>query len=74
MEKTVVACSKVDSGFVLVSTVLLPYSFGAPYETMVFKAAEDGEVQSWSDLDCDRYDSESEALTGHNAMVNRWRK
>jgi len=55
-----------------VSTVWLGldhrFGSGSPlfFETMVF---EDG---SWSEVDCDRYGSEEDALIGHAAMVAKW--
>lgn len=36
------------------------------FETMVFKQG------SWSDLDCQRYSTLSEAKKGHRAMVKKW--
>jgi hypothetical protein len=56
----------------LVSTVWLgidhQFGNGPPliFETMVFPA------DSYSDLDCERYSTETEALAGHEAMVKKW--
>ena len=57
----------------LVSTVWLGMSLsfgpGAPeiFETMVFPGQDD-----FGELDMDRYATEAEAITGHEAMVARW--
>ena len=40
---------------------------GGSFETMVFPKA--GE---WGELDCNRYYSEEQAKTGHEAMVAKW--
>ena len=53
----------------MVSTV---ETFDNGWETMVFLAAADGSVIDWTDLDCQRYDSEEEAKGGHLAMVNHF--
>lgn len=56
-----------------ISTVRLPFDHGysedAPrwYETMIFA------VGSWSDLFCDRYATEEEAVAGHALTVQRVR-
>lgn len=42
-------------------------------ETMVFRCTEDGEVQSWSDLDARRYATVPEAEKGHLDMIEKWR-
>lgn len=70
-----VRSNKVRSGWVAVSTVLLPEGFGrgCDYETMVFEAKRGGgKVKSWLDLDCRRYDTRSEAAQGHGAVVTEW--
>lgn len=64
----------------VVSTVRLPdglvlsYSENAEarlyWETMVFPV-RDGMVD-FGDRDCNRYRSEKEARTGHDAMVSKW--
>jgi hypothetical protein len=41
------------------------------FETMVFRLGPDGEV-NFSDIDCDRYSTEAEALEGHRRMVDKW--
>ena len=62
------------AGFhVLVSTVLLPMLFGrVEYETMAFAADETGKVTDWTELGCNRYDTEQEALEGHADVVAKW--
>ena len=59
-----------------VSTVWLGFGHrfggnGLPliFETLVFPAPG-----NFRDLDCARYSTEAEALNGHNAMVEKWRK
>lgn len=46
------------------------YGEGAPliFETMVFP------IDSFSDLDCDRYSTLAQAEAGHAAMVEKWSK
>lgn len=68
--KSVIASNKVESGWVLVSTV---DSFDHGLETMVFECDQGGSVINWSDLDCNRYDDWSEAESGHERMVAEWR-
>jgi hypothetical protein len=59
-----------------VSTVWLgidhAFGQGPPliFETMVFPS-KDGPL---TDLDCDRYSTEDEALRGHQRMVEKWSK
>jgi len=43
----------------------------ANYETMVFPA-EDGDIASFTEVDCARYQTREEAVVGHAAMVERW--
>lgn len=56
-----------------VSTVWLglnhQFGDGPPliFETMVFDSSE-----NMSELDCDRYSTEIEALAGHQVMVKKW--
>jgi hypothetical protein len=57
-----------------VSTVWLGLDYshdnsGLPliFETMVFPKKGD-----WSDLDCERYSTEEEAIKGHENMVKKW--
>ena len=58
------------AGFhVLVSTVLLRMG---EYETMTFAATLDGEVTDWTELDCNRYNTELGALRGHTQVVTMW--
>jgi hypothetical protein len=53
-----------------VSTIQLPFSLmGMLYETMVFTCDEDGTVNDWSEVFCDRYKTKGEALEGHEAVV-----
>lgn len=73
-EKQRVAETTLEDGR-WISTVWigLDHSFGEGppliFETMVF-----GTKDSRSDLDCERYSTEAEALRGHAAMVAKWRK
>lgn len=50
-----------------VSTVDLR-NLGNDYETMVFPCNEAGEVTSWRELLCRRYDTEAEAALGHQSV------
>jgi hypothetical protein len=56
-----------------VSTVWLglDHSFGGPvpliFETMVFSS-----LREMSELDCDRYATEAEALAGHKRLCEKW--
>jgi hypothetical protein len=64
--------------WVLVSTVRLSidHGFGGSpkwYETMVFAYdTHTQEVSSWSELDCRRYETEAEAVEGHELVVTEW--
>ena len=49
------------------------YTFDHGYETMVFKCDENGNVENWKDLDCDRYSSQQAAIEGHDNMVEKWK-
>lgn len=57
----------------LVSTVWLGlnhnYGDGPPliFETMVFPSVDD-----LTDLDCERYTTEEQAVAGHQAMCDKW--
>jgi len=42
------------------------------YETMVFRCSEEGEVESWTELDFRRYVTKDEALAGHEEIVGKW--
>ena len=42
------------------------------YETMVFACDEEGNVDDWSDLDCEQYSTWDEAQKGHTDMLNKW--
>jgi len=42
------------------------------YETMVFRCDPDGGVSDMMDIDMQRYDTEEEAIKGHEEMVQRW--
>lgn len=63
---------------VLISTVYLgiDHGFGGTplwYETMVFLMDKEGKkVEDWCELDCTRYETESEAVEGHADMVTKW--
>jgi hypothetical protein len=60
----------VINGYV-VSTVRLPidhgFGQGPPlwYETMIFRATEEGRVADWGELHCARYTTMEQARTGH---------
>ena len=57
---------KIGGKSYLVSTVELPPSpYGAPYETMIFDANEDGGAANYIERFCDRYDTQEEAQQGH---------
>ena len=73
---TIVETNKVDSGRVLISTVLLPVGlqFSQKYETMVFEAyADKDEVKHYNDLGMNSYSNEQDAIFGHSNMVDKWR-
>ena len=42
------------------------------FETMVFPCDEQGIVSDWLELDCERYRTRSDAMTGHINMVQNW--
>jgi hypothetical protein len=42
------------------------------FESMVFRCDPDGSVQSWTELDFRRYDTEDEASEGHEWLVKMW--
>lgn len=65
--RTIVETSK---GYVLVDTC---DTADHGLETIVFKCTEDGEVQSWRDLDTRRYVTVPEAEKGHMDMIEKWR-
>ena len=46
---------------------------GDDYETMVFPCNEAGEVTSWGELLCRRYDTEAEATAGHERVYAEFR-
>lgn len=51
-----------------VSTVRLPLMLDhRRFETMVFISRD-----SLDELDCDRYDTETDARAGHDEMVRKW--
>ncbi len=61
---------EVSEQHLMISTVRLPCDHGHGdtslwFETMVFVADEDGEVISWHDTFCWRYERESQARIGH---------
>ena len=47
-------------------------TFESGYETMVFPCDSNGNVESWKDLDCERYSSYEEMEAGHTEMVAKW--
>ena len=49
--------------------MLLRLGYGN-YETMIFEAAEDGEVTNWTELAVWRYDTEAEARDNHEMILN----
>lgn len=63
-----------------VSTVWLgiDHSFGSGppliFETMVFNSDGKKDGRLGSELDCERYSTEAEAIAGHAAMVEKWLK
>ena len=71
-----VRSSRVRSGWVAVSTVLLPMThWNGDYETMVFEASRDGRrIKSYRDLACRRYWQLSEADKGHAEVVAAWER
>lgn len=44
------------------------------YETMVFACDAEGNVDDWSDLDCERYGTWEDAQKGHELMVDVWKR
>ena len=71
-ERRVAETTLSDGKWVSTVWLGLDHSFGSGppliFETMVF----DREKSGMSDLDCDRYSTEAEALAGHAAMVEKW--
>jgi hypothetical protein len=66
MSQVAFSAVKSKRGLVRVSTVLLPAFWGdCPYESMVFSAGG-------RDLACLRYKTFTEALEGHNHLVQKW--
>lgn len=65
---------------VRISTVNLPldHGFGGTpiwYETMVFPHGDaEDTVESYLNLDCERYETQEEAEKGHELMVEKWRE
>jgi len=75
-ERRKVARSHVDGH--VVSTIFLgmDHAFLEPsepilYETMVFRAGDDGEVDSFMDQAMERYRTREEAVVGHRRMCQR---
>jgi len=63
-----------DGKHYVISTVELVFSsMSAPFETMAFECDAEGEVTNWSELYCDTYDSQEEALKGHEFAVTTFR-
>ena len=69
IKQNVVTTGNHKSGYVFISTV---NAIDSGLETMVFPCNANGEVKDYSDLDCQRYDSEEEALQGHKEMMAKW--
>ena len=70
-EKRVAATTLPNGRWVSTVWLGLDHSFGAGppliFETMVFTSEAD-----LSELDCDRYSTEAEALAGHQRLVEKW--
>lgn len=70
-QKRVAETTLPDGKWVSTVWLGLDHSFGdGPpliFETMVFESQD-----HLSDLDCNRYSTEAEALAGHAAMVEKW--
>lgn len=49
------------------------YDQSKPYETMVFDNDAPG-MDRWKEQDVARYATEAEAIAGHKAMCDKWRK
>lgn len=59
-----------------ISTVQLMFPGPLPFETMVF-SAKNCEVINGADADWEQYETEAEAIEGHQIMVDRvkgWKK
>jgi len=78
---------KTSNGYVWIDTCLLDNelgnlldragfgnddALGQSYETMVFTCDKDGTVTNWKELDKANYDTEEEALKGHEQMIKKW--
>ena len=61
---------KTSKGYVAVDTCC---TFDKEWETMVFECNEHGGIKSWSDLDCENYETKAEAKAGHEEMIKRWK-
>ena len=71
VKQEVIASNKTETGYAFVSTC---QTFDHGLETMVFPCDENGEVTDWLELEADRYYDMAEALSGHNAIADRWKK
>ena len=69
IRQQVVKSSKVESGYVWVSTC---NTFDHGLETMVFPCNERGDVLDWGEIASDRYEDVPEAESGHAATVSRF--
>ncbi len=56
----------VNGKYFLVDTC---FTFDAGWESMAFPCTKDGDVISWGDVACTRYDSQDQARLGHYNMV-----
>ena len=45
------------------------YTLDHGYETMIFPCTEEGNVTNWTELYCDIYDTETEMVDAHKAIV-----
>lgn len=77
VSRTMVYNTDVETGWVVVSTVLIPGSHPF-FETMIFPAiyTEDGEakINNWRELDCERSYTRTDAIETHFQLVKKWSK
>lgn len=57
----------------LISTVHLDWGHYEEIETMIFECDADGNVENWSELYCQRYFSDEEAIEGHALILQKVR-
>lgn len=61
------------AGHYIVSTVELPIGQNrGDFETLVFEADAQGKVTNWAEVDGRRYDTEQQAIVGHEEFVTKW--